>query len=976
MYKSNKEYYRYKENLENRYILKRYFYLSSLENLTFEQREAFNEYKNSQSLAKYNWVNKIIYMIENVFTDQFMDRYEQFKKFNVSTISLVHLSQCRFSDGLPVRNWVEAVVDSSFKAFGLDILSDKEYDAFKDVLVCYYSKENKVADQFRRTLIDFKNNASKLSTMLGVSPTYLDRLVCGYVSVSEELRDQLLYFINKIDVSELNDREEHSIELLKNILVGVTFEEKQVEEKEPDYVYLCEKLKKLYESVVANKYTDINKKTGLPHDTLVAWWAKANSIVNLGNGPDDLKHYVRKIKYELYDNSNIAINPKSSVNYGRALYRVLIGFGFNDEVSRFDAIKIPNSYLNQIFANKIIPTKQMLDKISFFLNILVTNDSELLYELSEAKRIFEIVKNEIEFVEPDVLEEFEILGLNNISKYEAVVDFDAEVLKRVKDYNLDWYYKYVTCYYVVDKLGNNTWPSNLFFYDGSIVRKWFQTQKRVLNNNSKTGVPKFNDDQRLLFQDLLQFRVDNMTMLSIEEVVLAQFDELVKYFKDIIDSGVFKLPNIKMYGYPVNKLWNYIYKEYISNKTIFNTNQLNVIRELRRNYVDLVRDNNLDYGYVNLDFGKYLYYLLDDFGWTGNDFADITECSISNYRVYVCNKTLPTTSAITKIITSLENLDKTQYREDQLQTLCDFVKLFDLVNDESKLRNYVFERFELEKTAALKNIIYGDTDDVFEDVPSSYLMSVEASDPAWMENYMEVVNCNYSTYRNYIINPSLQCWYRNNVIAAYNGTLSFDKVVLMGYLSIKQKNNKLKNKIEFFEEKCNALEEFLIVNMRLPYEKEYVFEDGMDLLSFYLFIKNVMFVNNEKSNGFSTEDFICIKDLISLVYSVEHPLMRRDDISDEEMYLGMKLEYLRISLGMTLCRFCECFEVTMSSLRKLLLNKKSLTNYKEKLLSKLKEFDYSSLREDQIIDIEDFVSVLESGRLYSQDMSMSLKNNG
>ena len=63
MYKSNKEYYKYRENLENRYILKRYFSLSSLENLTFEQRESFNEYKNSQSLAKYNWVNKIIYMI-------------------------------------------------------------------------------------------------------------------------------------------------------------------------------------------------------------------------------------------------------------------------------------------------------------------------------------------------------------------------------------------------------------------------------------------------------------------------------------------------------------------------------------------------------------------------------------------------------------------------------------------------------------------------------------------------------------------------------------------------------------------------------------------------------------------------------------------------------------------------------------------------------------------------------------------------
>ena len=978
MYRSIQGYYDLKKAIEGKPIFKKYQELirSKDNNSLFEYD--LREILETPTMKNYFSAVNVIEMIEDIFGDNFQFRYNEFCKMNLFSANLTELSTVKFSDGICVRNWLDFVLES-YPNYDLD---DILYEQVKSLYLRLC--DNGLSYSVEHLIFAMNKDVNKVAEMLKVKTYVIERLKSKSAVINEKLRDSILNALSNLDISLYTDRQCVALNELKDILCRlelVVYEEKTNKKTTEDIIdkkVWSAKFEELKLMVLNDKLITIGDKVKFSEGMCVSsWWSKANSMINFGSVYSDyLLDYVSDIKIAMYENNAYSLNDKSQFNYGFALYKVLVCFGFNTDKLIYDAIKIPSSLMKKLLTNKLYPSNVMLEIINQFLNSLHPKNEKQYLVLKEALEVYKKVNLEAQCVPADKGIEFNIVGIENIEKYEAEFGVSKDVCAAVKKQNLDWYYKCLSYHYCVNVIGDGLCSCNSYFYDGSLMMKWIQTQKRVLDGRCREW--NFSPEQEKMAKYVLLIKKENCIKEEIEVVVKRHFDEYIKLLTESVAAGCKKINHVKINGFWLEEVWSFLNNQMHSKDIVLDVDQIKEFKELKRKYISLLRADNKTQECLVVDLGIEIAVFLDSMGWSYDQFADMMGCSRSNFSVYSSNMVRPSVEMVNLFITKLRNMDKKQFRKDQLDDMEYFISVLKRVPEERTERKKVVKKYSLLDDSDIKSIMYGDTRDVYEDVPYEYLMSVEKSDSKWMEEYIGIVEVlNDRTYlKNGIkITAYHFDWYVNALRMLIRGNLSFDKKVLLGYLAKLSRKNIIYVDYSVFINKITLLEEFMINNKRLPVVGEVKYADGTDMRHYFVSVRDVYYgYEPDRFKYFDEEAHKRIKEVSQLGHIIIRQESRQDHIDNSGMYLGCRLSLVRISLGKSKPMFADFLGISENELNQIYSNR---VPFSEGLISLLKEkllgIDVFTLREDQVNDVSDLINIIANRKI--EDIGLTKRIN-
>lgn len=983
MYKSLDELYTIKKKVEAKPIFKRYKY--ALEISSKGNKSLINEVLEYPVVRRYVSACKVLEVYKNAFDDKFDSRYEEFYKMNLLSGG-INLSNTCFSDGLCVRNWLEAVW-SCYKNKEVD---DDLYNKLKELYLGFYDKsKNKLAYLVRSLFFATKMDYLEVASIFDVKEYVVKNLLRESYVLNPVLGQYILASLKSLDLDEYDHRQQvvigelivyiSSLDLQKKVVYKeVKVVDDPVDEKV--YTYRFGELKKL---IIKNELSNIGPNLKFSDGLFIAtWWSKVNAMVNNGSEHYDfLLSYVSDIKMELQSNEKKlkTLNPKSSYDYGTCLYNVAICFGLNSDKLLFEKIGIPSSLLHKIFNNELYPSMEMIEMFNEWLSKLVPSNNKQTVVLKQAIELCENMMEEAKSVEPDKGSSFTIFSLDKLDLYLENFSFDTKIMDIVKKQNLDWYYKCISYHYNVNVLGDGKCYSDVYFYDGTVMMKWIQTQKRTLAG-TKNGL-KLSKEQIEMVNYVLYVRSEHKVKEDISDVVKKYFDEYYSIFKENIDAGERKIDSVRVHGYYLEEIWKYINNQLHIKNTILTVEQIKKYKELRRNYVSLNRENNKNCGFILIDFGYEMAYFLDIMGWTRDKFSEMMECSRSNFSFYSSNYSRPSEEMVESFVEKLRQLDKTQFRDDQIEDIENFIKVLRSLSKEREKRRESVINFSILEDPDIKNVIYGETRDVYDDVPSEYLLSVEKNDPEWFDKFIRMVDL--LNDREALDNRIKVSAYRSQWFLKYqrnvkSGSVSLDKKILLGYLAKLSKDNGAYVDYSILMDKCDVIEEYILKNGVLPeVNDQNRFSDGTCMRHFFVSMRDMYFGYEPDRYKYCDESaYEKIKELAQVGFVATRRLSKPDRIVDSKMYLGGRLGLLRISLGMSKPMFAEFLGLSEELMYDIYANRIPLSEKVIKVLNdKLTNVDYFSLREDQIVDIAELLNVINNKVLTEVSLTKKFINS-
>lgn len=368
------------------------------------------------------------------------------------------------------------------------------------------------------------------------------------------------------------------------------------------------------------------------------------------------------------------------------------------------------------------------------------------------------------------------------------------------------------------------------------------------------------------------------------------------------------------------------------------------------------------------NFGVRFSSLLNVLGINLGKFAMLSGISVSTLRAYSNNKFLPSTAKCIEIIETLEELDKSNYMIQQVQAINNFIiflKELKIIKEEKRIIDESKIFLDTDENSEFR---LGTSGDIEKDVPKEVLDKVKKLNSDWYQEYLEYLQGNEfgkGKKSSSVLNSK---WYIKNVNLVLLGTLSGEQALLLEYLKVVDSYLSVRRALDEFLKNLDALEEFVYKENRAPKLGENMLGDGSSLFSFYKSVRDFYYNYKESPNYINDEIFLRIKNVFVVLEKRDFNL-KTDKVIDNRIYLGNALNRLRVSLRFTYISFADRLGINGEKLKKYYKNIFSVSDEdKLKIVGFLRDLDYSTLRKDQISDIEEFLNILKTGKIKEDDI--------
>lgn len=990
---------------ESKPIFLRYRNLSVKKKLSVEERQELDDMLNSRTIYIYNRNKLYLNILLNPFDEKLESRIEYLKSkgYNSKALSSFDYNDA-FEDDVPVKLWLKSVfyhynsgnIDEKIKNNIVELYKFLYRDMDKGTI------ESKLAYNFFVLGFILNEPIEEFLESLDMKSYYWRDVKSGYLDLKVR---QIVRTIECLKVrlnSSLNDNVNELILSIISLL-----ESKKEKELETNKVLVerkKEKRAKNSENVIEKKNCVINFKTLESYfkelkeltakDEIVklelsmffsngkkikTWWDKL--LLNIINDSFDLsvKEYIQQnaydILYLLTNERKYPLYEGSNINYGPALRRLFLTFDNNlDNV--FGKIAIPQSIISKLMFNSCYPSEENVKMILNYINNISLENYLPCYKtiVDEATLVCNELLKEIK--EKNIKSgSYEIYSIENIKEYEEIIksEVDENILADVKNNNYDWYVKCIT-YYYISKTKGGLPSSNMYFYDGSIIHKWYMTQVRTLTKEN--GCAYLTDKQVIMLNKVEDLRNKAFQEKKNSTDVEYSFkNNFVKYFmtvKEYIETNK-KLPTSeKIDSFYLLDIWNYMGALVHQKETWLSDEQIMLIKNLRQYYCIMEKSKNKIQQKFNINFGVNFALFLESIGMSLSKFADFSGFSLAAVNNFSRNSNLPSEKSLELMLLSVNSLDESNYRADQIKDIEEFKRfLCELLKENLKVKRVDCQFIEYYFTDI--EINFGQTGDIFEDVPKDILDVVIKSDKNWFDDAVAtakyLANVGENSSRNTISSLS---WYNRETNKIRANRYSYEKKVIFKYL-LELNNRKVKYKhYPTFLYKMEKLEEFVHQNCRFPVEDELIYDDETKGSIFYGQIREVQFHFTNRLSFLEDAERIRIKKLFQDLAIYERPFITFEDSFDNgQVKIGQRLNFLRISLGYSKKSFPEHLGWSQAGMSDIYNNRISLSDSQINDLYKfLESIDKTSLRIDQISDLEEFISVLNNRSFEKEGMAL------
>lgn len=659
-----------------------------------------------------------------------------------------------------------------------------------------------------------------------------------------------------------------------------------------------------------------------------------------------------KINYEIVLKElekHVIKRDDSNFNYGLLMQKVFVVFDISLK-DAYDVTFIPASILKKVLNNSLYPSIEIVNSLISLLMIIKPETLLEIETLRDAVSGFQQLRDEV--LERNEQVHFTIYSETNLSQYELCLKmFDRDLLERVKWENYDWYVKFATYNYIL--MEKMRFPRDgEYFYDGSEARKWFFTQKNILEEPLLEK--KFKQDRVKMLEYLIAKKeeIANLpTSISKDEYVKRNFADIFLAFKQNIEESGKMIDLDTFYGmYSLRELYNYVYQLYLDKNSWLSEEQASLVRRLRDYQITVCSEGN--------DILAKWSICLDALGLSKREFSSM--CNINNrgFVYYTYGKTLPSLENEKKMIDVLKKIDRNSLRENQKSVLDELIIFVSSYGEKRKKRVKVKKVESALKKYEENPISFGNSRNLEEDVDEKIIANVRDNSSKWFAKFMFVYTDLID--ENSPNTVSSYTWYKNTLQKAIRGELSLEQETLLAYLIfLSQCKINCRRNVEI-EKKINYLENF---NNGLIAEPS---QETFNQITYSL--KRSIF--RRKGNVvdlLGLDLYLRVKKVLKNFYKGEFKL------SKKKFYIGFNLRLLWFDLGLSEKKLCELVGCDNDQLHLIYIKKQGITlDVVTKIVGYLKTLDYKSLRDDQIDDVLEFFNMVEMAR--NCEKNVSLKN--
>lgn len=959
-----------KEQMLSSPILKRYLELKKQKSLSLSAKKEMDDIIHSNDFKQYKILLINIENIKNPISEDFFNKITFIQNSSIRPHKLIWSRDVCFLDGSSIFLWYSSLISLYQKG-----IQEKEKD--EAVFDLYRYSLGKDSFQTRFYLLQFalKKSNNAFCDFLGIN-YYLykpvSRLNCNS-SVLERISSRLstvhLFSFTSFQLplfrSFLEVLEEEKGRLLEKESKKEEKEAKGTSKKKELHIIPEEMQKKAEEMV---HYISKNNVSSISCHVLFSdgtnmqtWFEKLCNINRDAILSKEEEEVVQKSIYQiilaLFNEKTTPLHTGIEIDYGSSLKRVIAYFGFIPS-SLVKYLRIPSSILNKIMENKIIPTEEEIDCILSFLQQIPCENVYQQNLVSSARKTYSDLKSLA--LEGDVIP-FVIYGEEKEKEYLAYFEeVPSAFLEKVKVQNYDWYMKCLTYLYICKIRG--TKPTTMdYFYDGTIVYKWLFTQNRFLS-----GVDHhFFTKEQLAMLELVQKEISLIELKkekeSTESIVFSHFDSFIEAFNEAITNNG-DIPNdVFLNEVSLAEAWSILYKELENKNLPFTREQIKKIKELRRKLIYLKKKNtkyteNITFGYELTCFADSLHLTLDHL----DEFFPVSRSALWHFS---SNKVFPSYRIIQTMLASLNEIDYSLYRLDQVEDIKHFKSY--LLSIEKRYLDYK----ELNReTMFASPSPFPVTGNLASDIPKEVIKEVQDTDTKWYKEFERIYNaileCSFDETLS-LGDLFMRPWFKEEVYKVTIGNSTKTKENLLHYLYAFQQKVYGKRKERLFLIRFSDLETFIYENKRIPYSGEIFLNGENDGEAFYRMLRDYFYGTKDYYNFLSDGFLEQIKILMQFITACQREKYNYDSdkVVNQKFYLGQRLNNIRICLGFSVKTFPKRLGWDANEVANLYSNRKPLPyEFVSSLLHLFKEME-PNLREDQLKEVQEFIGVLKTGKL-------------
>lgn len=659
-----------------------------------------------------------------------------------------------------------------------------------------------------------------------------------------------------------------------------------------------------------------------------------------------------KINYEIVLKElekHVIKRDDSNFNYGLLMQKVFVVFDISLK-DAYDVTFIPASILKKVLNNSLYPSIEIVNSLISLLMIIKPETLLEIETLRDAVSGFQQLRDEV--LERNEQVHFTIYSETNLSQYELCLKvFDRGLLERVKWENYDWYVKFATYNYIL--MEKMRFPRDgEYFYDGSEARKWFFTQKNILEDPLLEK--KFKQDRVKMLEYLIAKKeeIANLpTSISKDEYVKRNFDDIFLAFKQNIEENGKMIDLDTLYGmYSLRELYNYVYQLYLDKNSWLSEEQASLVRRLRDYQITVCSEGNDILAKWNI--------YLDTLGLTKTSFTKLCNCNYRSFIDYSNGKLIPSKKIVDIILSVLENFNRDKLRKSQLEVLDEFILFVSSYGEKRKKRARVKKVERALKKYEKNPISFGNSGNLEEDVDGKIIANVRDNRSVWFAKFMLVYTDLIDENSQNTV--SSYTWYKNTTQKAVRGELSLEQETLLAYLISLNKyktncrrNGEIEKKVIYLENRDKGL---VVDPNQVAYPR-----------AIYSLERSLFRRKGNVVDLLGLDLYLRVKNVLKESYKDEFKL------SDGELYMGLNLRLLWFDLGLSEKKLCELVGCDNDQLHLIYIKKQGITlDVVTKIVGYLKTLDYKSLRDDQIDDVLEFFNMVEMAR--NCEKNVSLKN--
>lgn len=980
---------------------KDYIILSRQTNLSLEESLKLEQLKKSRTVD--NFIKKSLYL--KVLLNPIDETYEEKINYIIRNeldsklITTFDYDDC-FLDGVPIKLWVQSVIDFWYKN-GLD--ENKKITLCNLYRYLYRSKDNGSLESkisYNLFVLRFALNLSIEDYLekMGQKIYFWGDIRSGILNLKYKKSLRILMFLEELLNTETdsftNDLIRNTISLLeaknkeiiekikeisnsvKNIISSKSSDEKVcIDEK-----LLLSRFNEVKDYAITSDSFDISTSATFSDGVkMKSWWIRIRTLLYNNELESEISEVIRENIYQvlclLTENKKCDLYKESSINYGPVFYRL---FWFFDNIldDVFYKTGIPRSILAKLYINKYYPSEADVYKIIEYIKNISLFEPKYKILLDEATTICNSLLEEIKEKKINK-RSYQVYSLINFVEYENVFKenfkmfFDITMLEKVKEHDYDWYVKAVTYYYICKT--TDAYPSTtLYFDDGSIIYKWYNTQLRT--SNGRSDCYEFIAEQEIVVKFISDLRQDiKERQIEAKDISLAIKNDFYKYYsalKEYIEKNK-KLPDKeKIDNIYLNDIWNYLGDMIFIKETSLTNEQIILVKELRNYYIASQKALNKITVEDDFNFSYKMAIFLDRMKMSMPELAEKIGCSFAVLSKYSGNYNLPSYSSCDLFVKFLNNIDTSKYRDDQIADIEDFKNLILEIKDYRKKAKNLINHETINEYLSDFNVNFGNENDIYLDVPKEILDTIIKIDYEWFSDVEKISrqllnddDCTLSKFS----------WYLKEVPKIKIPGYLYEKKVLIKYLMKLNKKKQIEKNYKMFNYKIELLEIFITEFRRIPDDTELNYVDGSKGKVFFLKLRDLHYGFVNRYSYIEEKDKVRIKNLLQKAEISTRPNdFEEDSIVDiNNIKIGTRLNMLRLSLGLSKPMFVDALGWSIKGMADIYNNRIPLTLKQINDLYKfVKNIDRSTLREDQIEDLDQFINIFSTMSLNSTNMKL------